>query len=103
MASIQNYTTHNLRRIKKLKKYRINLNDLSKVPDPILEVYHCLDFDDANMSIEDLYERLIQMNDTIVIELCQKSIINDELYQIINCFENVQQKNDKVYLIHEVD
>ena len=89
MASIQNYTTHNLRRIKKLKKYRINLNDLSKVSDPILEVYHCLDFDDANMSIEDLYERLIQ--------------INDELYQIINCFENVQQKNDKVYLIHEVD
>ena len=97
MASIQNYTTHNLRRIKKLKKYRINLND------PILEVYHCLDFDDANMSIEDLYERLIQINDTIVIELCQKSLINDELYQIINCFENVQQKNDKVYLIHEVD
>ena len=55
------------------------------------------------MSIEDLYERLIQINDTIVIELCQKSLINDELYQIINCFENVQQKNDKVYLIHEVD
>lgn len=103
MASIQNYTTHNLMRIKKLKKYRINLNDLSKVSDPILEVYHCLDFDDANMSIEDLYERLIQINDTIVIELCQKSLINDELYQIINCFENVQQKNDKVYLIHEVD
>ncbi|WP_195294098.1 hypothetical protein [Faecalitalea cylindroides] len=86
-----------------MKKYRINLNDLSKVPDPILEVYHCLDFDDANMSIEDLYERLIQINDTIVIELCQKSLTNDELYQIINCFENVQQKNDKVYLIHEVD
>lgn len=55
-----------------MKKYRINLNDLSKVSDPILEVYHCLDFDDANMSIEDLYERLIQINDTIVIELCQK-------------------------------
>ena len=86
-----------------MKKYRINLNDLSKVSDPILEVYHCLDFDDTNMSIEDLYERLIQINDTIVIELCQKSLINDELYQIINCFENVQQKNDKVYLIHEVD
>ena len=86
-----------------MKKYRINLNDLSKVSDPILEVYHCLDFADANMSIEDLYERLIQINDTIVIELCQKSLINDELYQIINCFENVQQKNDKVYLIHEVD
>lgn len=86
-----------------MKKYRINLNDLSKVSDPILEVYHCLDFDDVNMSIEDLYERLIQINDTIVIELCQKSLINDELYQIINCFENVQQKNDKVYLIHEVD
>lgn len=86
-----------------MKKYRINLNDLSKASDPFLEVYRCLEFDDSNMSIEDLYEKLIQIDDAIVIELCQKNLINDELYQIINCFENVQQKNDNVYLIHEVD
>ena len=86
-----------------MKKYRINLNDLSKASDPFVEVYRSLEFDDSNKGIDDLYEKLIQMEDVIVIELCQKSLINDELYQILNCFENVQQKNDNIYLIHEVD
>lgn len=86
-----------------MKKYQINLSDLSKASDPFLEVYHSLEFDDSNMSIDDLYDKLIQTKDVIVIELCQKSLINDELYQIINCFENVQQEKDNVYLIHEVD
>lgn len=86
-----------------MKKYQINLSDLSKASDSFLEVYHSLEFDDSNMSIDDLYDKLIQIKDVIVIELCQKSLINDELYQIINCFENVQQEKDNVYLIHEVD
>ena len=86
-----------------MKKIRIDLNDLSASIDPLEKIYKLFGIDLANAGIEDLYEKLIHIEDVLIVELVQNGLINDNIYKILICFENVQQKSNKFYLVHEVD
>lgn len=87
-----------------MTKYLVNLSEVQKSENPILELYELFDFDRKDeISVESFYRQLMNLDSNIVIELKQEDVVHDDMLEVIDCFENVQQKNDHVYLIRGID
>lgn len=87
-----------------MKKYLVNLSEVQRSQDPILELYQLFGLDSIeDHSVETLHRQLLNVDENIVIELKQDDVVHDDMLDVIDCFESVQQKNDHVYLIRGIE
>lgn len=87
-----------------MTKYLVNLSEVQSSTDPILELYRLFGFNESDdLSVETLYRQLLNVDENIVIELKQDDVVHDDMFDVIDCFESIQQKNDHVYLIRGIE
>lgn len=87
-----------------MKKIVINISDLQSAKDPYKDLYDCFEFQESkDMNLESLHQNLMDIDENIVVELRQEDVVDERTLNIIDCFENVQQKNDHLYVIQGVE
>lgn len=83
-----------------MKRVKIDLNHYESQTQALEDLYSVLDLSKHEcLDISSLKEDMKEITEDIVIELGQKSVVSDELVQLVDAFEEIQRENDHVFLI----
>ena len=83
-----------------MKRVKIDLNHYESQTQALEDLYSVLDLlKHECLDISSLKEDMKEITEDIVIELGQKSVVSDELVQLVDAFEGIQRENDHVFLI----
>lgn len=82
-----------------MKKYTIDLNNLSMHKDPITYLYSLLGFDKIKkVTLKTFHKSLIELNEDMYIEFLQFGLISDSMMELVNLFETVEDETDHLHL-----